>query len=147
MLAELSQSASNCNTHHWWSCVNRMLGLKPKDAIPPLLYNLKFCHTADEKPSCLNSAFAAQCSAPQPNSTSAPAISNSTSSFSFDLVSSDEVGSCLTRLCKWKTRGMDNLSQLVLKECALEIAVPLIDKTFTLGNIHSQIHSQFTSKS
>ena len=100
-----------------------MLGLKPKDVVPPLLDNLKFCHTADEKASCLNSAFAAQCSAPQSNSS--PAISNSTSSFSFDLVSSDEVSSCLTRLCKWKARGMDNLSQLVLKECALEITVPL----------------------
>ena len=41
VLAELSQSASNCNTHRWWSCVNRMLGLKPKDAIPfPLCFTI-----------------------------------------------------------------------------------------------------------
>ena len=46
-------------------------------------------------------------------------------SFCFDPVSPDEVCRSLSRLCIWKARGLDNLSQLVLRECSSEIAVPL----------------------
>ena len=64
MQCHLSDRELRDNPHRWWSTAKAACGLQSHDKIPPLRSNGIVHLTANDKASCLNAAFAAQCSAP-----------------------------------------------------------------------------------
>ena len=109
-----------------------------RESIPPLLSTGQVLLRALDKADCLNTAFAAQCSAPSlstpaPSTTSVPGEHHQ---FVLKEVSISAVAKKLSLLNARKAPGLDQISNRLLKGCAERLAKPLshiINLSFSTG--------------
>ena len=124
MCCQLSQCELRKHPRRWWSAAKAACGLQSRDRIPPLKDNGVIHLSAGDKASCLNAAFASQCSASP--ATSKPDLEDqSTAMFSFVPVEITAVLEHLSVLPLCKAPGLDGICHRLLKGCADSIAAPL----------------------
>ena len=111
--------------HHWWKTAKRACGLSTSDVIPTLFANGETSISATERANCLNSAFAAQCSAPAAQTPSVHPKQLSSQSFTFAEIPLLDVFKQLSSLNVWKSPGLDGICHRLLKSCAATVAAPL----------------------
>ena len=125
--AKLSSSNMVKNSHRWWILAKAACGLQSKDIIPPLASNGVIHWSSQEKAECLNAVFAEQCNVScRASDTLLPVVSPTvTTNVAFEPVSTVAVYKRLSSLNIYKASGLDDIPNVLLKECATTIAKPL----------------------
>ena len=91
----------------------------PSEQIPALSVN-GFLHLSpEEKADAFNKVFTDQCSVP--GVTKIPSLPLPSEQFIFQCIPEESVSLALQKLNVWKATGLDQISNRLLKECALQI--------------------------
>ena len=109
----------------WWKEVDRALGRSSKHAIPPLNDGLVKIHETRDKTEVLNRLFANKARVSEPDAEFPNVTQKTDSRLSNIRFHSRIVKKLLLNIDTSKACGLDDISGILLKECAKELAAPL----------------------